>query len=130
MTLTTPTSLKLATVLATCLLAPAAHASYREGAPTQALQAAELAISNAEQAHAADFAAPDLSRAREELASARTAAQQDHMRTAEYLALESRAAAELAYARSEAARAEGVNDEMRKGNQALQEEMQRHPGAR
>jgi hypothetical protein len=112
------------------LLALAACATTPLPPPTQALQAASLAIANAEQARAAEHAPAELSQAREELAAANTAVKNDRMVTAERLAQQSRAGAELASARSEAAKAKAVNDELRKNNEALKQEMQRNPGAK
>lgn len=108
--------------LAACVSAPIA--------PTAALQAASQAIETAEQARAAELAASELAQARRELEAANAAATHEHMVTALYLAEESRASAELAAARAEAARAAAVNGEMRRSTDALQQEMQRNPGVR
>ena len=112
------------------LLATAACATTPMSPPTEALQAAQSAIATAEQARAAEYAPAELSQARQDLASARTAVQQEHMITAERLAQQSRAGAELASARTEAAKAAAVNDEMQKGTEAMKQEMQRNPGAK
>lgn len=109
-------------MLAACASAPQA--------PTQALQAAELAIANAEQARVADYASPELGEAREKLTAARAAVQEEHMVLAQRLAEQSRVDAELATAKFEAAKANSVNDEMRKSTDALKQEMQRNPGAK
>lgn len=98
--------------------------------PTQALQAAELAISNAEKARVADYASPELGEARENLAAARNAVQQEKMELASRLAQSSQANAQLATAKAEAAKAKVVNDEMQKSIDTLKQEMQRNPGAR
>jgi hypothetical protein len=98
--------------------------------PTAALQAAQLAIANAEQARAAEYAPAELSLARDELASARTAVQREEMVLALHLAQQSRAGAELASARADAAKSAAANEEMRRSNDAMQQEMQRNPGAR
>lgn len=98
--------------------------------PTQALQAAELAIANAEQARIADYASPELGEARENLTAARNAVQQKHMVLAQQLAEQSRVNAELASAKAESAKAKAVNDEMRKSTETLKQEMQRNPGAK
>ncbi|MWV17380.1 DUF4398 domain-containing protein [Pseudomonas sp. L-22-4S-12] len=97
--------------------------------PSQALQAAESAISNAEQARVADYASPELGVAREKLAAANAAVQQEQMLLAEHLAEQSRVEAELALAKSQAARAKMVNDEMLKSTDSLKQEMQRNTGA-
>lgn len=98
--------------------------------PTAALDAAATAIANAEQARAPEYAALELSSARNELTAARAAAQQQRMVVAEQLAQESRAGAELASARAEAAKARAVNEELQTSIDALKQEMQRNPGAR
>lgn len=95
-------------------------------APTSALQAADQAISNAEQARVADYASPELTAAREKLTAARAAMQDEKMTLALHLAEQSRADAELATAKAAAARASAVNDDMRKGNTTLKQEMQRN----
>ncbi len=98
-------------------------------APTDALHAAELAIANAEQARVADYASPELAEARTKLVSAREAVTQEHMVLAQRLAEQSRADAELASAKTEAAKARVVNDEMKKSTDTLKQEMQRNTGA-
>lgn len=98
--------------------------------PTEELQAAESAISNAEQARVADYASAELTMAREKLASANTAARNDQMVRAEYLAIESRSHAEVALARAEELKAKAVNDDMRNSIDTLKEEMNRARGAR
>jgi Domain of unknown function (DUF4398) len=98
--------------------------------PTQALQAAELAIANADQARVADYASPELIEAREKLNAARSAVEQDEMVLAQRLAEESRVDAELASAKAETSKALAINEEMQKSNDALKQEMQRNTGAR
>ncbi|NHA14637.1 DUF4398 domain-containing protein [Thioalkalivibrio sp. XN279] len=96
--------------------------------PTEQLQAAESAISNAEQARVADYASAELTLAREKLALANTAARNDQMVQAEYLAVESRMHAELALARAEELKAKAVNDDMKQSIDTLKQEMQRAAG--
>jgi hypothetical protein len=122
-------SLKLATAAAG-LLALAACATTPPAPPTAALQAAQLAIANAEQARAAEYAPVELSLARDELASARAEVQRENMILALRLAEQSRAGAELASARTEASKAAAVNAEMRKSTEAMKQEVQRNPGAK
>jgi hypothetical protein len=98
--------------------------------PTQALQAAESAIANAEQSRVADYASAELTIAREKLAAARVASRNDQMVQAEYLAVEARVHAELAYAQAEEIKAKAVNDEMQKSIDTLKSEMQRATGGR
>jgi phage-related tail protein len=99
-------------------------------APTASLQAAQLAISNAERADASRYAGRELGAARTKLASADTAVKEQRMTMAERFAEESRAEAELASAKTAAAKAEAVNDEMKRSTGTLVEEMRRSSGDR
>jgi hypothetical protein len=99
-------------------------------APTAALQAAELSIKSAERDRVAEYAAPELSEAREKLTAAHAAVGQKQMIQALRLAEQARADAELASAKAEVAKATVVNDEMQKSIDVLQQEMQRNTGAR
>lgn len=96
--------------------------------PDQALQAAELAIANAEQARVADYASPELGAARDKLTAAREAVVKEDMVVAGRLAEEARADAELATAKAEAAKAQSVNEELGKNANTLQQELQRKSG--
>jgi hypothetical protein len=96
--------------------------------PTAQLQAAQQAISDAERAEASRHAANDLSDARNKLTAANAAVSNKDMEQAARLADEARVDAELASARTAALKAKAVNDEMRKGSEALQEEIQRNTG--
>lgn len=98
--------------------------------PSQALQAAESAIANAEQSRVADYASAELTTAREKLVAARTATRNDEMVQAERLAVESRVHAELAYAQAEEVKAKAVNDEMQRSIDTLKKEMDRATGGR
>lgn len=97
--------------------------------PTEALQAAEQAIANAEKSRVADYASPELGEAREKLTAARSAVDKEQMVLAQRLAEQSRADAELASAKAEVAKARAVNEEMQKSTNTLKQEMQRNPGA-
>jgi hypothetical protein len=97
-------------------------------APDQALQAAELAIANAEQARVADYASPELGTARDKLTAARTAVAKEEMVSAERLAQQAKVDADLATAKAEAAKAQEVNDEMGKNINTLEQELQRKSG--
>jgi len=97
--------------------------------PTKALQAAELAITNAEQARVADYASPELGVARDKMAAANSAVLVQDMVLAERLANQARVEAELALAKAQMAKAKVVNDDMLKSNKSLKQEMQRNPGA-
>jgi uncharacterized protein DUF4398 len=94
-------------------------------APDSALDAAKVAISNAEKADASHYAGAELGEARQKLASADKAVLDESMIQAERFAHESRVQAELASARTEAAKAAAVNKEMERGAVALTEEMER-----
>lgn len=98
--------------------------------PTEALQAAESAISNAEQARVADYASAELTLARQKLSRANTAARNDQMVEAKYLAVESRNHAEVALARAEELQAKAINEDMQKSIDILKQEMQRARGDR
>ena len=97
--------------------------------PTVALKAAEQAIAAADRTPATKGVAPELSEAREKLTAAQAAAQKKDMVSSELLAKESRIDAELALAKSQAAAAQTVNDEMKRSNATLAQEMQRNSGA-
>mgnify|MGYP002759374324 CR=1 FL=1 len=97
-------------------------------APDQALQAAELAIANAEQARVADYASPELGEARDKLTAARAAVAKEEMLSAARLAEQSRVDAELATAKASAAKAQEVNDELHKNVNTLEQELQRNSG--
>jgi len=96
--------------------------------PTASLQAAQLAISNAERTDASRYAPGELSEARAKLASADTAVKEQRMIMAERFAEESRAEAELASAKTADVKAKAVNHEMTRSTDTLVEEMQRSSG--
>jgi hypothetical protein len=98
-------------------------------APTAALQAAQQAIATAERADAGRYAPAELGEARSKLASADAAVTDRKMLVATRYAEQSRAEAELASARTSSAKANAVNDEMKRSNGALVEEIQRKSGA-
>jgi len=104
-------------LLAACASAPP---------PTLALNAAEQAISTAEKARVADYASPELNSARQNLAAAQAASKDEKMLLAQRLAEQAKADAELATAKAAAAKAIVVNDDMRKSNTILKQEMQRN----
>lgn len=97
-------------------------------APTEALQSAEEAITNAERARVADYASVELSEAREKLAAARKAVNEEKMLLAYRLAEQARVDAELALARATLVKAKETNDEMQKNIEILKQEMQRNSG--
>lgn len=110
------------TLLAGCASTPPA--------PNDALQAAQMSISNAERDRVSQYAAVELSEARDKLAAAHAAVSQQQMIQARRLAEQARADAELASAKAEVAKATVVNDEMQKSIEILQQEMRRNTGAR
>jgi hypothetical protein len=96
--------------------------------PTTNLESAQQAISNAERVEAATFAPVELSDARSKLAAAQQAVTEKEMIIAAQLADESRVAAELAAARTGAAKAKAVNADIKRSTATLVEEMQRKTG--
>ncbi|HEX5650225.1 MAG TPA: DUF4398 domain-containing protein [Steroidobacteraceae bacterium] len=94
-------------------------------APTAQIESAQQAIDDAERAEAAKHASPELSQARSKLAAANTAVQNEEMEQAARLAEEARVDAELASARTAAVKAQAANEEIRRSNQALLDEMDR-----
>ena len=115
----------LITVGLTAILMLVGACASTPPAPESALDAARVAISNAEKADAGRFAGAELGEARDKLALADTATRNENMVVAERLARESKVQAELASARTAAAKAASVNEEMGRGADALAEEMQR-----
>lgn len=93
--------------------------------PTRSLDAARTAVSNAEKGEAGRYAQPEMSAARDKLAAADVAAARENMVAAERLSEEARVDAELAVAKTAAAKADAVNKQMRVGSEALSDEMQR-----
>ena len=96
--------------------------------PTSSLQAAQQAIAAAERGEAARYAPAELSEAHTRLALAETAVGERKMVIAEHLADQSRAEAELSSAKTSAAKANAVNDEMKRSNGTLRDEMKRSAG--
>lgn len=94
-------------------------------APTASLNEAKRAIQAAEKDDASHYAGADLDEARQKLILADRAVASEDMMLAERLAHESTVTAQLAAAKTEATKAEAINDEMRRGAEALMEEMQR-----
>ncbi|MHA7808910.1 MAG: DUF4398 domain-containing protein [Marinobacter adhaerens] len=93
--------------------------------PTESLNGARDAIASAEQAEARQYAGAELEEANRHLAAAVKAVEEERMTEADRLAKQARVAAELAVARTEAAKAAAINLEMGRGAEALDEEMQR-----
>jgi Domain of unknown function (DUF4398) len=101
-------------------------------APTDAFQAADIAIKNADKDEAAQFAPAELASARSKMEAARDAvAGRPHdadVLRARRLADEAQADAELASALALNARAQDVNEQLREGNESLRDEAQRNSG--
>ena len=112
--------------MALCVAAAANANSPPNHAPN--LQAAQQAIENDERDEAASLAAAELSEARGKLSSAQQAVTEKKLLVAAQLADEARASAELAAARSGAAKADAVNQDIKKSTATLIEEMQRKTG--
>jgi hypothetical protein len=96
--------------------------------PTANLQAAQQAIAAAERSEASRYAPGELSEAHTKLAAADTAVSEKKMVVAEHFADQSRAEAELASAKTSAAKANAVNDDMKRSNGTLIDEMKRGAG--
>jgi len=103
--------------LAACAAAPVP--------PTDSLSLARDAIASAEQAQARRYAGAELEEANQRFAAANKAVAAERMTEADRLARQARVAAELALARTEAAKAAEINREMGRGAEALEEEMRR-----
>lgn len=110
----------IATSLAACASTPLA--------PPASIQAAQQAIATAEGADAGHSAPGELSEARSKLDAANVAMKDGRMAAADRLALQSRASADLAAARTASVKAMAVNAEVKAGNAALAEEMNRKAG--
>lgn len=93
--------------------------------PTASINDAKLAIQAAERTDASHYAAAELDKARQKLIQADKAVAAKDMILAERYADESAVTAKLAAAKTEATKAEAVNEEMSRGADALLEEMQR-----
>lgn len=97
-------------------------------APTANMQAAQQAIAVAERAEAARYAPGELGEAHAKLTLADSAITEKRMVIAEHFADQSRAEAELASAKASAVKADAVNDEMKRSNSTLVDEMKRGSG--
>jgi Domain of unknown function (DUF4398) len=97
-------------------------------APPPALQDAQQAITAAERIDASHFAPGDMAEARSKLVTANSAVTDGNLVSAAQLALQARAAAELASAKTASAKALAENTAIRTGNAALREELNRNSG--
>ncbi|ROH88691.1 DUF4398 domain-containing protein [Stagnimonas aquatica] len=96
--------------------------------PTDALNAAERAVGIAQETGVSDYASPELKSAREKLVQAREAVAREDMAGAAVLAEQARLDAELAAAKTAAAKAKAVNQEIIKSNETLRQELNRNTG--
>jgi hypothetical protein len=96
--------------------------------PSASLQAAQQSVANAERVEAGTHAPAQLGEARTKLSAAQAAVDEKKMIVAGWLADEARADAELAVARTSAAKANAVNADMKRSTATLVEEMQRKTG--
>jgi hypothetical protein len=119
----------LPTQAAVVLLVVIAGCASTPPAPMVKLAAARTAIGDAEKADAGRYAAPELTEARNKLVDANTAVEQQHMIMAGNLADESRVEADLAMSKTAESKAASVNEEMKRNNATLVEELQRKSGA-
>jgi len=110
------------------LLVFAAACASTPPVPEVSLQSAQQAIANAERVDAASLAPVELGEARAKLASAQKAVEQEHMVAGAQFADEARAEADLAAAKSGAAKALTVNQDIKRSTGTLVEEMQRKTG--
>jgi hypothetical protein len=110
------------------LLVFAAGCASTPPIPTTNLQAAQQAIGDATTVDAGKFASAELDEARAKMSAAQRAVDEKKMILGAQLADEARAEADLARARTAAAKANAVNEEMRQSNATLIEEMQRKTG--
>lgn len=94
--------------------------------PTDQLNAAELAIQRADLARGGDASSSELRAAKAKLAAAREAAERRDNLPATRLAVEARLDADLATARTEAARAQFNVEATRKSNEALRQQVLRN----
>nr|WP_301003728.1 DUF4398 domain-containing protein [Arsukibacterium sp.] len=94
--------------------------------PSAELDAAERAITSAEQAQVTRYTTTELNTARNELAAARSAVLAENMPQAARLAARARLSAELAMTQAELLKAQAVNKDMQQSIDALQQEAQRN----
>lgn len=98
-------------------------------APTAQIAAAHQAIADAERVDAGHYAAGEIAEARSKLVQADAEVANQHMLAARRLAVESHTEAELATAITAARKAKAENAELRRGNHALTQEIQRKSGS-
>jgi hypothetical protein len=94
--------------------------------PTKSLLAAQIAIDYAERDRVSEYAAAELTQARDLLNRANLAVTQKNMLSAERFAQQSQVTTQLAVARTELAEAQVINTEMTKSIAQLAQEIQRN----
>jgi uncharacterized membrane protein YdfJ with MMPL/SSD domain len=117
-------------LIAGAVLALAACASVPQP-PLDALQAADIAVTNAEKDNGAEFAPLEMRSAHEKLADAHASAlktDEQSMTKSRQLADEARSDADLASSKARLAKADAVNQEMQKSGKALRQETKRSSG--
>lgn len=112
-------------VVLTTFLATFVGCASTPGAPTASLKSASDTIDRAERSDARQHAGAELDEAKDKLMQAERAVESENMQRAEQLAEQARIVAELAMARTDAAKALEVNRQLRQDAEALDEEMQR-----
>lgn len=96
--------------------------------PTMEISAAEQSMIDAEQARVAEYALPELQDARRKLSAARVAVESEDMLLAKRLAEQASMEIKFASAKAELAKAQAVNEDMKKNNNVLNQEMNRTMG--
>lgn len=112
-------------LLAASLMVLSGCASADKAPPIE-LQAAEQAISQAEQAQVTRYSSIELNNARTEMSAARVAMLEKNIPQARRLALQAQLSAELALANAELMKATAVNQDMQRSIEVLQQETQRN----
>ena len=115
-------------IMAAALALAASACASAPPAPLSSLQAAQQAITAAERLDAGHSAPGELGEARSKLLEANAAVENKNMAAADRLALESRASAELAAAKTASVKALAENSAIRTGNAAMTDELNRKVG--
>jgi hypothetical protein len=109
-----------------CLLILSNGCASSQPPPTKSLLAAQIAIDNAERARVSEYAAADLTQARDLLNRADLAVTQKNMASAEQFAQQSQVTTQLAVAKAELAKAQFINAQMSKSIVQFDQEIQRN----
>ncbi len=107
-------------LLASLVLAACSSAAAK---PDDAMVRAKTAVDQATSAGSAQYAAMDLNSAQSELQTANAAETKGDYKQARYMAEDAEADAELALAKTQAAKAAEAAKQVRQGNQALQDQV-------